>query len=259
MTAAMGNPRAEKFTAEMFVQYRSKRIEAGLSKTTANLELSYLRAVFNELNRLGQWKRENPLSKVRKFKIQETEMKFLAQGELKQLMQSLDEAKNPHVKLIAKICLSTGCRWGEAEELRISQVAGDGLIKFARTKTDKARAVQISKELELEIQEHYNKQVEMRKEEMIAVNRENQIFNTAYSAFREAIKRAGIKLPKGQSSHVLRHTFASHFMMTGRSIITLQRILGHSSLAMTMRYAHHDPEHLSEAKTSNPLALFDLG
>jgi site-specific recombinase XerD len=34
----------------------------------------------------------------------------------------------------------------------------------------------------------------------------------------------------------------------------LQKILGHSSLTMTMRYAHLAPEHLQEAKMLNPLA-----
>ncbi len=65
---------------------------------------------------------------------------------------------------------------------------------------------------------------------------------------------AHIDLPNGQLTHVLRHTFASHFMMNGGNILTLQRILGHSSLQMTMRYSHLAPEHLLEAKQLNPLA-----
>ncbi|WP_278248833.1 tyrosine-type recombinase/integrase [Phytopseudomonas daroniae] len=56
--------------------------------------------------------------------------------------------------------------------------------------------------------------------------------------------RTTIKLPKGQAAHVLRHTFASHFIQNGGNIVTLQRILGHSSLVMTMRYAHLAPDHL---------------
>ncbi|WP_236715532.1 tyrosine-type recombinase/integrase, partial [Pseudomonas sp. BMS12] len=45
----------------------------------------------------------------------------------------------------------------------------------------------------------------------------------------------------------LRHTFASHFIQNGGNILTLQKILGHSSLAMTMRYAHLAPDHLADA------------
>ena len=47
--------------------------------------------------------------------------------------------------------------------------------------------------------------------------------------------------------HDLRHTFASHFMMKGGNIYDLQKILGHSSLEMTQRYAHLSPTHLAEA------------
>jgi len=46
--------------------------------------------------------------------------------------------------------------------------------------------------------------------------------------------------------HTLRHTFASHFVMAGGNILTLQRILGHSDLRMTLQYAHLAPDFLGE-------------
>lgn len=79
------------------------------------------------------------------------------------------------------------------------------------------------------------------------------LFSSCYSAFRKTIKRTEITLPDGQLSHVLRHTFASHFMMNGGNIIVLQRILGHTDIKMTMRYAHFAPDHLEEAIKLNPL------
>lgn len=81
------------------------------------------------------------------------------------------------------------------------------------------------------------------------------ITNLGYAAFLNAIKRAEIELPDGQSSHVLRHTFASHFMMNGGNILVLQRILGHTDIKMTMRYAHFAPEHLEDAIKLNPLEM----
>jgi len=55
-------------------------------------------------------------------------------------------------------------------------------------------------------------------------------------------------------SHVLRHRFASHFIMAGKNIIVLQRIFGHSDIRVTMRYAHFAPDHLEDAIRCNPLA-----
>ena len=81
-----------------------------------------------------------------------------------------------------------------------------------------------------------------------------RFFMFGYGAFREAVEKSGLTLPRGQLTHVLRHTFASHFVMNGGNILVLQRILGHSSLTMTMRYAHLAPDHLQEAKALNPLA-----
>ena len=78
------------------------------------------------------------------------------------------------------------------------------------------------------------------------------LFSPAYEAFKAALGRAGIELPKGQRTHVLRHTFASHFMMRGGNILVLQQILGHSTIMMTMRYAHFAPNHLDAAVALNP-------
>lgn len=242
MCAAMGNPRAEGFTADMFAQYRAKRMAEGITANNMNREQAYLRAVFNELDRLGRWKRDNPLKKLRAFKIQDNELTYLTLEQIGHLLAALARSRNRHVMLIAKVCLATGARWGEAEGLRVSQING-GVIQFVRTKSSKARAVPISKRLEKELRAHHGQHGEA-----------ERVFGFAMSAFREGVGRAELTLPKGQLTHVLRHTFASHFMMNGGSILSLQRALGHHSLAMTMRYAHLSPEHLAETRHLNPLA-----
>lgn len=43
-------------------------------------------------------------------------------------------------------------------------------------------------------------------------------------------------------------------MMNGGNILVLQRVLGHTDIKMTMRYAHFAPDHLEEALRFNPLA-----
>jgi integrase len=46
--------------------------------------------------------------------------------------------------------------------------------------------------------------------------------------------------------HALRHTFASHFIMQGGNLLSLQKILGHSDIRMTLIYAHLQPNFLGE-------------
>ena len=66
-----------------------------------------------------------------------------------------------------------------------------------------------------------------------------------YRDFHHAQRRAGFT--EMIRFHDLRHTFASHFMMKGGNIYDLQKILGHSTIKMTERYAHLSPTHLENA------------
>jgi site-specific recombinase XerD len=43
--------------------------------------------------------------------------------------------------------------------------------------------------------------------------------------------------------HCLRHTFASRLVMAGVDLRTIQQLMGHKTLQMTVRYAHLAPEH----------------
>jgi len=60
------------------------------------------------------------------------------------------------------------------------------------------------------------------------------------SAFRLACRRAGLGRV---GPHVMRHTFASRLVMTGVDLRTVQDLMGHKSILMTMKYAHLSPDH----------------
>lgn len=243
---SMGEPTAHEFNATMFSTYRKKRLSGELSRTsrvdkvsprTVNLELAYFRAVFNELRRLGHWKNDNPLELIRPFKSEESELTYLDDEAIKRLLDECLKSRNPSAYHVARICLATGARWNEAESLTKQQVA-KYRISFFKTKGNRNRTVPISETLY---------------ESLPLPQKPTPIFSSCYSAFRKAIQRSEIELPDGQLSHVLRHTFASHFMMNGGNILVLQRILGHTDIKMTMRYAHFAPEHLEDAVHLNPL------
>lgn len=55
------------------------------------------------------------------------------------------------------------------------------------------------------------------------------------------LRDAGCK-PLRRGWHALRHTFASQFIMAGGGLVTLQKLLGHTSIEMTLVYSHLAPE-----------------
>ena len=55
------------------------------------------------------------------------------------------------------------------------------------------------------------------------------------AGFKLACKKAGIS---GVTWHTLRHTFASRLVSRGEDIVTVKELLGHSTVTVTMRYAH---------------------
>jgi len=249
LCTALGEPLAEKFNAEMFTEYRSQRLSEGTSANTLNHEHAYLRAAFNELIRLGFWKKENPLKTVRAFKLEQRELSFLEQDQIRELLDAAESSTNKHLGMIVRVCLETGARWSEAEKLKTSQVRNQS-VNFSLGKSGKNRTVPIRKELEKRLANHHKN-----------FGNGDRFFDDSSImwSFREAVKKTSIVLPTGQSTHIMRHTFASHFMMNGGNILALQKLLGHQSLTMTMRYAHLSPDHLAEARKLNPLAALELG
>jgi integrase len=78
-------------------------------------------------------------------------------------------------------------------------------------------------------------------------NTEGHVFPMHFKILEEKLpmllKAAGVRVP-AHPCHALRHSFASHFIMAGGNILTLQKILGHSDVKMTLIYAHLAPDFL---------------
>ncbi len=67
--------------------------------------------------------------------------------------------------------------------------------------------------------------------------------NRMYNGLKGALKRLGLE----GDIHKFRHTFASHLVMNGIGLETVSKLLGHSSIEMTIKYAHLAPDHLQRA------------
>jgi integrase len=91
--------------------------------------------------------------------------------------------------------------------------------------------------------------------ETLGPKREGSVFDLPKITLRRHFEKAmaGAHIA-GFRFHDLRHTFASHFIMRTNDLPALQRLLGHSTPAMTLRYAH-----LSNGHMAANMATFEAG
>jgi site-specific recombinase XerD len=233
ITRMMDNPAAFQIDKSRITTYRSARLAEGIKASSINREMTAISGMFTDLVDSGLYCGEHPIRGSGKLKEANTEMTYLARDEISALLLALDGDN----RRVAVLCLSTGARWGEAIKLKAEHVIHNR-VTFVQTKNGKRRSVPISQEVSDEI----------------VSQKSGLLFPQAsYSNFREILKATKPNLPHGQASHSLRHTFATHFMMNGGNIITLQRILGHARIEQTMNYAHFAPDFLQDAISYNPL------
>ncbi|MDE1489870.1 phage integrase [Xenorhabdus bovienii] len=229
----LNDPKIDRLTKRLIMEHRGKRLTQGISAKTINRDMYRLSGMFSTLIKIEEFIGDNPLHGLEPLGEKNVAMTYLTTSEIDLLLNSL----NREEKKVAVLCLSTGARWGEAINLEAQQVL-KGRVNFLKTKNGEQRIVPISDEVEKEIRDK---------------KKAGKLFKVDYKKFCNILHTVKPDLPKGQATHVLRHTFASHFMMNGGNIIALQQILGHASITQTMAYAHLAPDYLQYAITLNPL------
>ncbi|MCX9039223.1 tyrosine-type recombinase/integrase [Citrobacter portucalensis] len=235
--AEMGVHRADQLTKKAIIDYRVILMGEGLKPASVNRHVAILSGLFTKLIDAGEYHGHNPMREVKRLKEAEAEMAFLTDDEIRELLTRLDGDELN----IALVCLATGGRWGEVSRLKAEHII-QNLVTFMKTKNGKRRTVPISAELALRIKG----------------KKSGLLFKAKYSTVRRILKEVKPDLPDGQAVHVMRHTFATHFIMNGGNIITLQRILGHSTIQQTMVYAHFAPDFLQDAITLNPVSRMSI-
>lgn len=230
-TRLTNDPCAFQITKALISQYCVARRSQGIKPSSINRDLTCISGMFTALIEAELFFGEHPIRGRKRLKEDQPETGYLTKEEIDLLLSRL-EGDN---RKIAILCLSTGARWGEAAKLKAEHII-QNRVTFVKTKTNIPRTVPISDDVA----------------RMIAGK--GVLFpNASYPKFRRTMKELKPDLPDGQATHALRHSFATHFMINGGSIITLQRILGHSRIEQTMVYAHFAPEYLQDAISLNPL------
>lgn len=226
-----GNKPLARITTAAVQEFYNKRM-AETTPSTANRHFTVLNAIINKMLRLKLYRGENPCIGVAKHKENPARTNYLTKEQVRDVLTYISGRSQEMVAF----AIGTGMRLGEILRLDWKDIdLTNNIIHIYISKSGYQREVPIMPSLK-----------------MLLLNMQPQPYGKVFTIsdkqvsadFKHALKQAGICDIR---FHDLRHTFASHFMMSGGSITDLQRILGHSDLKLTQRYAHLSPTYLRKS------------
>jgi len=201
--------------------------------STINRALSCLKHLFNIAKRWKKFFGDNPLSEVEFFEENNTVERILTVDEEKRLLQYSPD----NLKPILLCALNTGMRRGEILSLKWSNVDLENnliTIESTNSKSKKTKKIYINSVLKNII---LKQKLKAGINDYVFLGTDGMTLKKLRTSFEKACKLASIE---GLRFHDLRHTAATRMIENGANIVAVSRILGHSTLSMTMRYAHPD-------------------
>lgn len=210
---------------EGFKAQRRKEV----SGATVNRELALLKHMFNLAIDWDLFPGPNPLRKVKFFQEINRGNRVLSLEEEKKLLSFA----TPYIQDIVVFALNTGLRIGEILSLTWESVDLEkNLLTVFAERTQKHREIPINAKTR-RVLEFW---ALGRKNEFVFFNRETgKPFVDLDTGLAQALEKAGIE---GITWHRLRHTFTTRLLEQGADLATVQQLLGHSTVTVTMRYAH---------------------
>lgn len=151
------------------------------------------------------------------------------------------KAKHFHQRrlhLLTFMLLDTGCRISEALTLRVREIDMDNMLITLDGKGRKQRIVPFSFVMRKALH-RFTVDFNRKPDSLLLATRDEMPVGrmTALRGVKILCKQLGFD-PPGRTLHAFRHTFAVNYLRRGGSVFHLQKVLGHSTLEMTRRYAN---------------------
>jgi integrase len=241
------------------------RLQQTLSRGTTRNVLSTLSTMFSWAVQRGL-ALHNPCRGVERPSTTSS-LDFLSAQEVDTLLHGARQrAETLHGRLLyVAICLAlhTGIRKGELLGLRRQDIdLTSRRLTIARsyngtTKSGKTRHLRIPTALCPILSDWLDftsQQPDFQPRNRSSATGSQLLFPIGHTHTKVATSDAMLGLPKlmkdvgmrkvSQPWHLLRHTYASHYIMSGGNLLALSQILGHSDIKITMIYSHLDPDFL---------------
>ena len=237
--------------------YRGLTGEKQLSASTAVRHFNVMHHMMEKASTL--WSKDtgidrNPSNQIEVYRPDDTRERYLSAEEIVALKACLDQKMYRvgtgdmnrtfyRLRLIVLIALTTGMRMSEIFGLAWNDLRyAEGLLAVrSKLKGGKIRYVPMTPELAAELRRY---PVEIGEGKLFPpkLDAKGERQRVEHS-FATILKLAGIE---DFRFHDLRHTFASWYMMNGGDLYELAKILGHSNIRMTERYAKLGKAHIAK-------------
>ena len=263
----------EKISPMLLEKWCTEAGQAGKAASTINRDVAVLKAVLSKAVE-WDWLKHNPLAKLKRLKTDNNaKVRYLSEAEEQRLLLALenrdqqgiekrasanqwrmDRSYEPLPDLKGSFCdylspmvlisMHTGLRRGELFSLCWEQVDLERAtitIVGAYAKNGKTLHIPLNSRALEALQQWHPLPI---KQGLIFPNKDGQPMDNVRKSWAGVLKEAYVSHFRW---HDLRHHFASRFVMAGVDLNTTRELLGHSTLELTLRYAHLAPEHKAEA------------
>ena len=164
---------------------------------------------------------------------------FLNINEMDDIFDSIDinSVLGLRDRLIMELLYATGVRVFELVNIKINDINSDNSIVI-NGKGNKTRIVFFNDVCDKYIKKFIKESSDLRKTDYLIINKDGkQITERGIRMILDkVIKKTSIN--KKISPHAIRHTFATHLLNNGCDLLTVQELLGHSSISTTGIYTH---------------------
>lgn len=226
------------------------------SPRTIHYCLACIRQVFNFAKDAGLFEGKNPV-KIRKVMDRELNkdnkrLRWLTHEEADSLLEALRE-RSPNTADAALLSLHCGLRRSEVLNLTWGDVdLSTGILTLRDTKSGKTRHVNMTTAVQEMVKDRPRG---IRGGPVFTSTRGKNKGAGAVSiskvfddVVRELAFNEGVTDPRQRVVfHTMRHTYASWLVQSGVDLYTVQKLLGHSTIALTERYSHLAPSNLQNA------------
>jgi len=232
-------------SADTVRSYLDLMAQKGRAKGTISRRYGSLKCFYNFLveERMIQ---VNPMLAISKPKMSQKLVKRLSQEQIQLLLKTTDQKSFPQLTIWTMIVLilDTGLRVSEVVSLELEKIAWNSNSLKVRGKGDKEREVPFGLNCKKALWSYFLRRGELENQPLFFVNR------FGGRTDRDNIRQDMVDLAKKAGlapihPHLLRHTFAVEYLLNGGDALSLQRILGHSTLEMVRHYVNLSQQEIS--------------